>query len=858
MNSGELSQDIKDNIIQKTIKGQLLLNDLENDKLILILIFFHWLVASTLMAVSYNTYLFGFLNGAILSLLSYVVYRYYKGTIFSRVVFGSVLLAFSTIFIQQHMGRIEMHFHIFVAIAFLTIYKDYFAVLGGSVVILVHHVIGNILQTNGVLLFDMPVYVFNYGCGFDIVLLHATFVILEFIVVAYFNSVSRKRSIAILTSEFKFKELSASLEKVVDSRTAQYQSAKEDAEAANRAKTTFLANMSHEIRTPLNAILGFVQILQENETDKEKSKYIYTIKKSSDSLLDIINDILDFVKVESGKMIVDPISVNPHEDFDNIGSLFFAKSEDIGLQFQLYIDPNLPQRIVIDSLRIRQILTNLLSNAMKFSLKDGIVLLEIKYNQDDTTISFSIKDNGIGIAKENHSKIFDAFSQEENSTSRKYGGTGLGLAISSKLVALMDSKLELKSESGEGSEFFFTIKIELPEEEESFSPIPNISKINVVMLCPKEKKEYEDVLQEYLESFGIDNISHPNTLDEVTPNPHQLLIINASAYDTETIQSFLDKGHTIIVIKTSLSQNFSDVFSGKIAIIDPPFTPSSVHDALLELFLNRVEDDTKIEIAHEFNKNANILIVEDNESNQYLMSVIMKKLGLKYSFANDGLEAIVMFKDNKYDLILMDENMPNMNGIEATQNILKIEKESNLVHTPIISLTANAIKGDREKFLEAGMDEYLSKPISIDDLTLMLKHFLPVEDKDYETTQEVLAEEKEVIIIEEAFEILTIASLADKKGFDEEDIEALLGMFLSHIDKEVATLNDAVRKEDYDTIFRTSHSIKGSSGNIGLEDIFKLAGLIEHKARAKEAYEYETQVKKLENLVDVVKKIKVT
>lgn len=344
MNSTELNPDIKEKIKKRHIEDKLRQNDMGNDKIILILIFFHWLAASTLMAASYKTYLFGFLNGAVLMLVSLLVYRFYKGTIFSRMIFGAVLVGFSAIFIQQNMGRIEIHFHIFVAIAFLTIYKDYFAALGATLLTTFHHIVGNVLQDNDATIFDMPVYIFNYGCGFDIVFIHAAFVLLEFGVIAYFNSISRKRFVAILTSELKFMELNASLEREVKSRTAQYQSAKEDAESANRAKSAFLANMSHEIRTPLNAILGFVQILQENETDKEKSKYIHTIKKSSDSLLDIINDILDFAKVESGKMAVDPISVNPHEDFDNIGALFFAKGEDLGLNFNIYIDPYLPKR----------------------------------------------------------------------------------------------------------------------------------------------------------------------------------------------------------------------------------------------------------------------------------------------------------------------------------------------------------------------------------------------------------------------------------------------------------------------------------------------------------------------------------
>ncbi len=853
MSSTELSKEIKDKITKRYIQSKLHQDDIENDKLILILIVCHWVVASTIMAVSYNTYLFGFINGAVLTLIAYLTHRFYKGTILSRTVFGAVLVGFSAIFIQQHLGRIEIHFHIFVVIAFLTIYKDYYAALGATVLTALHHTIGNVLQENDYVIFDMPVYVFNYGCGFDIVLLHAAFVILEFGVVSYFNNISRQRFIKILTSELKFKDLSTSLEKEVRLRTAEYQSAKEDAESANRAKSTFLANMSHEIRTPLNAILGFVQILKENETDKEKSKYINTIKKSSDSLLEIINDILDFAKVESGKMAIDPIVVNPHDDFDNIGSLFFAKSEDLGLNFHIYIDPYLPQKVIIDTLRIRQVLTNLLSNAMKFSPSGGVVLLEIKYNHDDSSISFSVKDNGIGIAKENQDKVFEAFSQEEDSTTRNYGGTGLGLAISSKIVELMDSRLELESELGEGSRFFFTIKVDIPAENESFSIIPNISNINVAILCPKDTKGHLDALEEYLRSFGMNNLSRPDTLETVTPFSTPLLILNSAMFSIKEIQSFLDKGHAVIVIKSSLSQKLGNQLSGRATIIDPPFTPSSIHDALLELFLEK-KDDSTIKVEKSFNKNSNILIAEDNDSNQYLMGVIMKKLGLKYRFANDGLEAIEMFKEGGYDLILMDENMPNMNGTEATENILRIEKEKNLTHTPIISLTANAIKGDRERFLEAGMDEYLSKPVVVEDLVLMLKRFLPDANSDYVEKKSDVVEEIEAsedIVREE----ITVESLAEKKGFDIEDIEALLRIFLSSIDNKMDELYAAAAKTDYDELFKISHAIKGSSGNIGLDDISNVAEGIESKARSKEDYEYEAQIKLLQTLIDSAKKL---
>jgi len=523
------------------------------------------------------------------------------------------------------------------------------------------------------------------------------------------------------------------LENEVKKRTIQYQNATEDAQSANIAKSTFLANMSHEIRTPLNAILGFVNILKDNETDRDKSKYLETILSSSDALLSIINDILDFAKIESGKMTLDCIVVNPHVDFGSIGSLFFAKAEDMSLKFDLYIDPYLPKKVIIDSLKIRQVITNLLSNAIKFSNKEGTVSLKIKYNSENSTIFFQVKDNGIGIAKENHNKIFKSFSQEEDSTSRQYGGTGLGLSISSKIVEMMHSRLEVESELGKGSEFSFTLKVEFPnEKEEDFTLLPNIKSKNIALFCTEKNQDKLNILKEYLESFGMKNLAFPQKIEDITSTQYPLIIMDLDMYNDENIQLYLDKWSCLMIIKTSLHQQFPNNFHGKVEVIDPPFTPSSIHDALLDLFMDDKEqvliDTPKEKTNKNFDKNAHILIAEDNTANQFFMKVIMEKLGLSFAFANDGLEAISMFKEGGYDLILMDENMPNMNGTEAVQNILKIENENNLTHIPIISLTANAIKGDRERFLKAGMDEYLSKPISVNDLAEVFAQFLPADE----------------------------------------------------------------------------------------------------------------------------------
>ncbi len=370
-------------------------------------------------------------------------------------------------------------------------------------------------------------------------------------------------------------------------------------EQASKTKSEFLANMSHEIRTPLNAILGFIDLLKEKEKNKEKLKYIQTIQSSSTTLLGIINDILDFSKIESGNLNVEKIDFNTHEELGTLADLFRAKASEKSVSLSFVLDKNLPKALKSDPLRIKQIMANMLSNAIKFTPRNGRIELLIKHTEENLHIS--VKDNGIGIAKDKQEDIFKAFSQAESSTTRKYGGTGLGLAISSKLVVMLGGELKLESKEGQGSRFYF----EIP------APIGKFKKITVA------------------------------------------------------------KHSDLAIIK------------GK-----------------------------------------RILLVEDNKANQMFMSLILKKFGLIFDIANDGVEAVRAYKNNFYDLILMDENMPNLNGIEATKQILEYERDEKMRHTPIVALTANALKGDRERFIEAGMDEYLTKPLDKEKLSFMLKEFL--------------------------------------------------------------------------------------------------------------------------------------
>lgn len=379
--------------------------------------------------------------------------------------------------------------------------------------------------------------------------------------------------------------------------------AREEAENANKSKSLFLANMSHEIRTPMTGLLGFIDRLQKSEKDPEKQKQFKTIRSSGETLLSIINDILDFSKIESGKMQVESVPIMVKQLLENTIDVFKQLASAKNINLLNAITDNIPICIFGDETRLKQVLFNLLSNAIKFTSESGNITLQVRLKEERKLLHIAVIDTGVGIAKENLEKIFEAFDQEDNSTTRRFGGTGLGLTISSRLVNLMGGQLYVESKVGQGSKFYFDIPIET---------------------CSADIDD-ESTLE--VESVNLDNIK------------------------------------------------------------------------------------------------ANILVVEDNKTNQLLMGMILDDYNLNYDIANDGAEAVLQFKHNKYDVILMDENMPNMNGIEATKIIRELEEDTDS-HIPIIAVTANALVEDRERFLAIGMDDYISKPYTEEDIIQVLKKYL--------------------------------------------------------------------------------------------------------------------------------------
>lgn len=541
---------------------------------------------------------------------------------------------------------------------------------------------------------------------------------------------------------------------------------------ANEAKSLFLANMSHEIRTPLNGIVGFTEILKGTQLSPEQEEFLSIIDKSSENLLSIINNILDLSKIESNKIEIENIVFDSAEEFESAIETYTAGASEKNIDLNFYMDPAISPKLKGDPTKIKEILINLLSNAIKFTNHGGEINLEIRKlesesNEKTSHIKFSIHDNGIGMTKEQQLHIFDAFAQADNSVTRKYGGTGLGLTISSRLVELMGGKLEVESIKDEGTTFYFTLPIEeialptLPSSENAFADII------VGKYQQSTPTKLDTYLEEYFEYFGTP-VKHFDSLEKFKElHSHQACKsywIDIDKADENIIDALksIDKSGVIIIANMSGRKKLESLGISKENTIYKPITISKLKAALNKSIEKKSETITKEEVLLATKFDAHVLVTEDNIINQKLIKRVLEDHGMTVDLANNGLEAFEKRKNNKYDLLFMDIQMPVMDGIEATHEILSYEKDEKISHIPIIALTANALKGDREKFISEGMDEYITKPIEASELLFILNKFLshntvhttpnePVQAKNAIMQEEINNNEPKMILIAKKF-----------------------------------------------------------------------------------------------------------
>lgn len=600
---------------------------------------------------------------------------------------------------------------------------------------------------------------------------------------------------------------------------------------AEKVKSTFLANMSHEIRTPLNAIIGFTKILKRSKNiPAHEAEYLKIIDSSAENLLEIINDILDLSKVENEAIEFEHIAFNPIEEFEVVVELFSAKAVEKDIDFIFLIDPRLPYKVIGDPLRIKQVLSNLISNAIKFTKHKGIVeicikLIENNINNGKCSICFSVKDNGIGIPKNQQKNIFKPFTQADSSTTRNYGGTGLGLSISSKIVELMNSKIELESSEGKGSEFSFTLDLDIKVISGGVKDYLHNLCIGIYYTDKKTLKHLSR-LKKYLKLFATvkiikDKKDIPSSLD--------CLFVFGLETDIDDIDVH------IISVQTHLDEN--SIVDENLNVITMPINTTKIFNALAKSLNNSLLNINVQSKPSEVMKkyNATVLVAEDNIVNQQLMEALLGFRGIKYKMANDGKEAVELYKTQKFDAVFMDSSMPRLSGLEATKQIREYEKNNGLKHIPIIALTANAIKGDKERFLLSGMDEYMSKPIDENVLDRILKKYLKQNSSQYE-------------------EKFDLEAISKKRKLPKTLFEKLIKSFLESIGEDLQNLQNAINDNSFDSIYIYSHKIKGVALNLGLETIATISKNMEDASHKKEEIEYISLFEKLEN---EIKKIKI-
>jgi PAS domain S-box-containing protein len=599
------------------------------------------------------------------------------------------------------------------------------------------------------------------------------------------------------------------------------------AEAATDAKSRFLANMSHEIRTPMNGILGFTELLRKTPLSDMQEKYVSTITSSSKTLLGIINDILDFSKIESGKIGLDNVDFSPINELEPTLELFSAPAMEKNIKYLIFINPSFPKSLKLDSLRLKQVISNLLGNAIKFTPDNGTIEVDVTFRRishDDIRLHVSIKDSGIGIPEEKQEAIFTPFSQADNSITRKYGGTGLGLSITKSFIELMGGELRLQSEVGKGSRFFFDLIVKSNNEKNL--DLEWLKRMDTLLYLPKVQDTTESVLLEkYLYSFGF-RVEKSDEMDIFEET--KLVWLVSSTIDEFEFLKIINKLEDTPFIIIDCGDNWLKEFrEDRVPYrMKLPMTLSALYDTVTDALhgknkhFNEIsEDRPQVKDGKLYFEDASVLVVEDTEVNQMFIELLLQEYGITPDMADNGQIGVDKVALKHYDLILMDINMPILGGVGATHKIREMphRKDSN-----IVAVTANAMAGDREMFLREGMNDYISKPLEVPELERILIKFLLKNSSDSFVEMEkgeISQEEKaEVVEIIEApkndFASVEKEAISQDLGLPIPLVTKLINKFFDGVFLDFKHLEEAIREKDSKKSRELAHKIKGSSANL--------------------------------------------
>jgi PAS domain S-box-containing protein len=626
--------------------------------------------------------------------------------------------------------------------------------------------------------------------------------------------------------------------------------ARKEAERAARAKSEFLANMSHEIRTPLNGIIGTTSLLLETPLSGEQKDYVDTVRASGEMLLAILNDVLDLSKIEAGKLELETSEFSLQQLLDEVLDLFHENARQKGLLLTSSIPVDMPAFVTGDPWRLRQIFSNLLSNAIKFTTEGEVRLVASVESQtlDSIQFRFSVEDTGIGISEDGKDRLFHAFSQADSSMTRKFGGTGLGLVISRRLTNMLGGDIGLDSAAGKGSQFWFTVRLERGHNSDPYADVKALQGRKAILLT--EDSLLRTRLEEALLFAGVQTVPWVPTSDTI-PTPIKaesadICIVDADSYSAN-LQFLGTLGIPLLVLSSTpgLKQSFN---SSLWASLKRPPRQNELYRTIANMLLPESERTqlpasplanlaipaglpTDVPGKSPRSHHGLVLVVEDNQINQQILLRMLQKLGYRADYVSNGLEAVTAVGKVPYDAVLMDCQMPEMDGFAATRRIRTLGGREN--RPPIIAITAHALEGDKERCIDAGMNDYLSKPVKIDSLESVLKKWVPVVVPAAEASRLDAAEAPAANVPVLDHELLeTWRSLSNSSN--EDFLAEIIEMFLCNTPKMIHELQEAVALGDYAKLKALAHKMKGSSANLGACRLAMVCSDLEQDAQPSE------------------------